>query len=108
MKNADVTEADQEFWIAAYGAKVDAIRDTVGPFSASRCENSPYRRIAERRIEIRQALFIGAGEVKPLLESVFAKIDFQTPGFKYPSALQHPFPVGSTCRGNKADPVTCL
>jgi hypothetical protein len=76
MEDRDVTESDQELWIATRPIEVQAFCDGVGTFAASRGEDCPHVVVAKGGIDVRQALIVCAGEITDLAESMFAEVHF--------------------------------
>ncbi len=76
VENRDVTEPNQEFWIAPRRIEIQAIRNAVRTFAASSGEDCPHAIISKGGIDVRQTLVVHAGEVADFTKGVLAEVHF--------------------------------
>src|ERR1700678_2660022 len=90
MQVSDVTKAHDRLGIRPDGVEVDVVSDAVGARTAPGGDHRPHRRVAERLVQVREALGVPASHVAPTGEGVPGDFRDKTPPFEDPHGFLDP------------------
>lgn len=83
MEERDVAVADQGFRIAAGSVEIERVRDAMGAFAASGRDDCANAGIAQRVVQIGEAIIVFPREVVTVrVEDVVADFDLEAPTFE--------------------------
>jgi hypothetical protein len=103
---ADVAESHERLRIGAHGRHVQTVHDPVRARPAGGRDDRSHARVAQRVIDIREPVLVGAGQEPAPVEGVFAELGPQAPPGEHRHDVFGPVRVGKTGRRHHPDPVT--
>jgi hypothetical protein len=98
VQHRDLTEPDQQLRIGANGVERQPIGDPIGPLAAACGDDRPHPPIAQRVVEVGEAVLVAPGEVAPGVEGVRCDLDDETERRQVAAGMLDGGPLGSAGR----------